>query len=122
MMDPAEDRYRCDAAELLGSPKIWSILIQREMSSDLVVIRSISLQDTAQTVSLANREIGRVLPTNYRNVSFSGAVDHLNKAATARYFGQLSRESLETRDSLAVRDEFEPSYMDPAPVASRSID
>jgi hypothetical protein len=48
MMDPAEDRYRCDAAELLGSPTIWSILIQREMSSDLVVIRSISLQDTAQ--------------------------------------------------------------------------
>jgi hypothetical protein len=29
-MDPAEDRYRCDAAELLSSPKIWSILIQRD--------------------------------------------------------------------------------------------
>ena len=49
------------------------------------------------TASLANREIGRVLPANYRKVPFSGAVDHLNKAATARYFGQLSRESLETR-------------------------
>jgi hypothetical protein len=24
MMDPAEDRYRYDAAELLGSPKIWN--------------------------------------------------------------------------------------------------
>ena len=49
------------------------------------------------TASLANREIGRVLPANYRKVRISGAVDHLNKAATARYFGQLSRESLETR-------------------------
>jgi hypothetical protein len=28
MMDPAEDRYRSDAAELLDPPKIWSILIQ----------------------------------------------------------------------------------------------
>ena len=28
MMEPAEDRYRCDAAELLGSSKIWSIFIQ----------------------------------------------------------------------------------------------
>ena len=49
------------------------------------------------TASLANGEIGRVLPANYRKVPFSGAVDHLNKAASARYFGQLSRESLETR-------------------------
>ena len=49
------------------------------------------------TASLANREIRRVLPANYRKVLFSGAVEHLNKAATARYFGQLSGESLETR-------------------------
>ncbi len=28
MMKPAEDRYRCDAAELLGASKIWSIFIQ----------------------------------------------------------------------------------------------
>ena len=49
------------------------------------------------TAALANREIGSVLPANYRRVSFSGAVDHLNRAATARYFGQLAGESLETR-------------------------
>ena len=49
------------------------------------------------TASLANREIGRVLPANYRKVPFSGAAKHLNEAATARYFGQLSRESLETK-------------------------
>lgn len=46
------------------------------------------------TASLANREIGRVLPANYPKVPFSGAAKHLNEAATARYFGQLSRESL----------------------------
>jgi hypothetical protein len=28
IMEPAEDRYRCDAAELLGPPKTWSIFIQ----------------------------------------------------------------------------------------------
>jgi len=28
MMEPAEDSYRCDAAELLSRSKIWSIFIQ----------------------------------------------------------------------------------------------
>ena len=55
MMEPAEDRYRCDAAELLGSSKIWSIFVQREMSPDLIVVRSVSLQDTAQ-VRLAEHD------------------------------------------------------------------
>jgi hypothetical protein len=49
------------------------------------------------TASLVNREIGCVLPASYRKVPFSGAVEHLNRAATAPYFGQLSGESLETR-------------------------
>ncbi len=48
MMEPAEDRFRCDAAELLGPPKIRSIFIQRETSPDLIIVRSVSLQDTAQ--------------------------------------------------------------------------
>jgi hypothetical protein len=51
---------------------------------------------TDGTASIANREIGRVLPANYRKVPFSGAVERLNEAATARYFGQLSGESPET--------------------------
>src|SRR6202011_3505108 len=44
MVDTAEDRYRCDAAELSAPPKIRSIFIQLEMSPDLIVIRSVSLQ------------------------------------------------------------------------------
>ena len=28
LMEPAEDRYRCDAAELLSPSKMWSIFIQ----------------------------------------------------------------------------------------------
>jgi len=28
MMEPADDWYRCDAADPLRLPKIWSILIQ----------------------------------------------------------------------------------------------
>ena len=28
MMQPAEDWYRCDMADLLRTPKIWSIFLQ----------------------------------------------------------------------------------------------
>jgi hypothetical protein len=52
---------------------------------------------TDGTATLVNREIGRALFANYRKVPFSGAVEHLNEAATARYFGDLSGESPETR-------------------------
>jgi hypothetical protein len=38
-----------------------------------------------------------VLQANYRKVPFSGAAKHLNEAAIARYFGQLSEESPDTR-------------------------
>ena len=47
---------------------------------------------------IANREVGRVLPANYRKVPFSGPAKQLNEAATARYFGDLSGESREDRD------------------------
>src|SRR6266446_573868 len=40
----------------------------------------------------------------------------------ARGFRAFLRKISEIGDSLAERDGFEPSYMDPAPVASRSID
>jgi hypothetical protein len=50
-----------------------------------------------------HREIGRGLPANYRKVPFSGAVEHLNEAATAPYFGQLSGESPETRTRWRMR-------------------
>jgi hypothetical protein len=55
------------------------------------------------TASLANGEIGRVLLANYRKVPFSGVAKHLNEAATARYFGQLSGESPETRTAWRMR-------------------
>ena len=48
MMEPAEDWYRCDAPDLLRPAKIRSIFVQREMGPDLVVVRSVSFQDTAQ--------------------------------------------------------------------------
>ena len=59
------------------------------------------------TASLANREIGRVLPANYRKVPFSGAVEHLNEASTGRYFGDLSGDFIETEASLTERTGFE---------------
>jgi hypothetical protein len=37
MMQPSKDRNRGDAADLLRSPKIRSIFIQREMRPDLCV-------------------------------------------------------------------------------------
>ena len=48
MMEPAEDWYRCDSADILSRPKIRSIFIQREMGSDFVVILSVDLQHAAQ--------------------------------------------------------------------------
>jgi hypothetical protein len=48
MMEPAQDWNRGDAADLLGTAKIWSIFVQREMRPDLIVVRSVSLQDVAQ--------------------------------------------------------------------------
>ncbi len=48
MMQPAKDRYRCDTADPLRPAKIRSIFIQREMGSDIVVIRSVGLQDIPQ--------------------------------------------------------------------------
>jgi hypothetical protein len=37
-----------------------------------------------------------MMPANYREVSFFGAAQQPNEAATARYFGQLSGESPKT--------------------------
>ena len=48
MMEPAEDWYRCDGADPLAPPIIWSIFIQREMRPDIIVVRSVSLQNPAQ--------------------------------------------------------------------------
>ncbi len=47
MMEPAEDWNRFDAANVLD-PAIRSIFLQREMGPDLIVVRSVSLQDNAQ--------------------------------------------------------------------------
>ena len=48
MMEPTEDWYRCDGAELLRAPKIRRILVQREMRPDLIVIGSVILQNATQ--------------------------------------------------------------------------
>ena len=48
MMQPAKDWNRCDAADLLRPPEIWSCFIQREIGPDLVVIRGVNLQDVGQ--------------------------------------------------------------------------
>ena len=43
MMEPAEDRYRRDTADLLRPAKIRRISVQGEMRPDFIVIRSVSL-------------------------------------------------------------------------------
>src|SRR5258708_4924150 len=48
MMEPAEHRYRCDAAGLLPPSKIWSVFIQGEMGPDLIVVKSVVLQNATQ--------------------------------------------------------------------------
>jgi hypothetical protein len=57
------------------------------------------------TASLADREIGRVLPANCRKVLFSGAAKDANEAASAAYFGgskvRASIKPGETRPAIA---------------------
>jgi hypothetical protein len=55
MMEPAEDRYRSDATDLLLPPELRSIFIQWEMGPDVIVVWSVSLEDTAQ-VRLAEHD------------------------------------------------------------------
>jgi hypothetical protein len=47
-MQSAKDWYRCDVPDLLGPAKIGNIFMQRWMRPDLIVVRSVSLQDVAQ--------------------------------------------------------------------------
>jgi hypothetical protein len=70
------------------------------------------------TASLANREIGRVLPANYRKVPFSGAVEHLNKAATARYFGLSLLKTLSEQKSQQAREASETCRDEPTRTAA----
>ena len=48
MMESAEDWYRCDGAELLRTPKIGCVLVQRKMRADLIIIGSVPFQNPTQ--------------------------------------------------------------------------
>ena len=57
MMEPAEDRYRRDTADLLRPAKIRRISVQGEMRPDFIVIRSVSLQGMAQVRSAEHDDV-----------------------------------------------------------------
>ena len=44
----AEDRLRCDDAEVLNRPMKWGILVQQAMNARFIIIRGIPTQDPAQ--------------------------------------------------------------------------
>src|SRR5437763_2808898 len=44
----AEDRLRCDDAEVLNRPMKWGILVQQAMNARFIIIRGILAQDPAQ--------------------------------------------------------------------------
>jgi len=77
MTDPAEDWNRFDAANLLDPAKIRSVFLQRDMGADLIVIRSVSLQDNAGALRRTRRG-GREI----RDVSIRCAARH-GRSATA---------------------------------------
>jgi hypothetical protein len=64
------------------------------------------------TASLADREIGRVLPANSRKVLFSGAAKDTNEAASAAYFGgskvreSIKRQLVREVNRAAICSEF----------------
>ena len=62
-----------------------------------------------------------ILPRNFKQSAFSGEF-RSQLTPYARGFHDRDRRETLIGDSVAERNGFELSYMDPAPVASRSID
>jgi hypothetical protein len=58
------------------------------------------------TASLANREIGRVLPANYPKVPFSGAAKHLNRSRDRALF-RPAEQRIPRRGLVGGGSEFE---------------
>src|SRR5207248_1627306 len=48
VVQAAEDRLRCDDAEVLNRPMKWGILVQRAMNARFIIVRGIAAQDPAQ--------------------------------------------------------------------------
>jgi hypothetical protein len=57
MMESTEDWYRCYEAELLQTPKIRCILVQRKMCADLIVIGSVLPQNATQLRFVEHDEV-----------------------------------------------------------------
>ena len=74
MMQPAEDWNCCDAADLLRPPKIRSISCPVRDASGPVVIRSVSLQDTAQVRFAEHDEVVERFATDRSDEALNVAV------------------------------------------------
>ena len=57
MMESTEDWHRCDGAELLRTPKIQCVLVQRKMRADLIVIGSVLLQNATRLHFVEHDEV-----------------------------------------------------------------
>ena len=55
MMKTTEHGQRGDVAEKLCTPEVWGVFIQCQVGPDLVIVRSVALQDTTQ-VRLAEHD------------------------------------------------------------------
>ena len=58
----------------MRAPKIWCILVQREMCSDLVVIGSVVLQDTTQLRLVEHDQVIEALAPDRSDEAFDTAI------------------------------------------------
>jgi hypothetical protein len=64
VVKPAEDRPGNDFAEPLDRTRMWRILCQSEMCSDLVVVAGIGLQDPAQVGLAEDDDVIEAFPAD----------------------------------------------------------
>jgi ACR3 family arsenite efflux pump ArsB len=79
MMESTEDGYRCDRAELLRTPKIRCVLVQRKMRADLIVIGSVLLQNATNLRLVEHDDVIEAFAPNCpqcATLSFTAASNH----------------------------------------------
>ncbi len=108
MMEPAEYWYRCDVPDLLRPAKIRSVFVQGEMRPDLVVIRSVCLQNSAQMRFAEHDEMVERFATYRSDQPFNVAVLP-RRARCGRVISDLHRTNAAsvgwTEGSVAVANQ-----------------
>jgi hypothetical protein len=100
VMKSAEDRHRCDAADVLDGAMDRSVLVERPMSSQLVIIGGIVRQNPAQVRLTQDNRMVDALASDRSDQSFGEAV--LPRRARSDGFVTDARGAQSVDDGRAV--------------------